>query len=251
MTGSTANFTAHFLIAMPNMVDPHFAHTLTYVCEHNDDGALGIVVNKPIDMTLSTLFEQIEIKLAASALRDAHVHFGGPVSTVTMYRFNSHTGALDPQQIVSTLPDSFTGNSRASEIAIGSSGRFLYASNRGYDSIAVFEIIRTSGRLQLLDVVPSLGRTPRFFTLTPNGEAMFVLNEDSDSIVMFEVSVETGRLQNGAHAARCGSPVCMVFSADDQSRAVSRLRSQARPGAPIKRSRRARSCCASVQLQAA
>ncbi len=79
MIGSTANFTAHFLIAMPNMVDPHFAHTLTYVCEHNDDGALGIVVNKPIDMTLSTLFEQIEIKLAASGLSDAHVHFGGPV----------------------------------------------------------------------------------------------------------------------------------------------------------------------------
>jgi putative transcriptional regulator len=79
MTGATANFTGHFLIAMPNMTDPHFAHTLTFVCEHNDDGALGIVVNKPIEMTLSTLFEQIEIKLTKSRLADAHVHFGGPV----------------------------------------------------------------------------------------------------------------------------------------------------------------------------
>ena len=64
---------------MPAMADPHFAHSLTYVCEHNPEGALGIVVNKPIDMTLSALFEQIDIPLDDSALREAPVHFGGPV----------------------------------------------------------------------------------------------------------------------------------------------------------------------------
>ena len=79
MGASTANFTDHFLIAMPGMVDPHFAHTLTYVCEHSDEGALGIVVNKPIDMKLAALFEQIEIALPDPELRDAPVHFGGPV----------------------------------------------------------------------------------------------------------------------------------------------------------------------------
>ena len=73
------NLTHHFLIAMPAMADPHFAHTLTYVCEHNKDGALGIVVNKPIDMTLSALFEQIDVPLADDVLRVAPVHFGGPV----------------------------------------------------------------------------------------------------------------------------------------------------------------------------
>jgi len=88
--GDSVNLTHHFLIAMPAMVDPHFANSLTYVCEHNPEGALGIVVNKPIDMTLSALFEQIEIPLSAlfeqieiplddRALRDASVHFGGPV----------------------------------------------------------------------------------------------------------------------------------------------------------------------------
>lgn len=61
------------------MADPHFAHSLTYVCEHNSEGALGIVINKPIDMTLSALFEQIEIPLADPALRQTPVHFGGPV----------------------------------------------------------------------------------------------------------------------------------------------------------------------------
>ena len=77
--GGTVNLTHHFLIAMPAMADPHFAHTLTYICEHNDDGALGIVINKPIDMTLSALFEQIDVPLADDALRDSPVHYGGPV----------------------------------------------------------------------------------------------------------------------------------------------------------------------------
>src|SRR4029078_556928 len=63
------NLTHHFLIAMPAMADPHFAHTLTYVCDHNKDGAPAIVVNKPIDMTLSALFEQIEVPLADDVLR--------------------------------------------------------------------------------------------------------------------------------------------------------------------------------------
>jgi putative transcriptional regulator len=78
MTGQI-NLTHHFLIAMPAMADPNFAHTLTYVCEHNKDGALGIVVNRPIDMTLSALFDQINVPLANRALRESPVHFGGPV----------------------------------------------------------------------------------------------------------------------------------------------------------------------------
>ena len=77
--GDSVNLTHHFLIAMPAMVDPHFANSLTYVCEHNPDGALGIVVNKPIDMTLSALFEQIEIPLDDATLRETAVYFGGPV----------------------------------------------------------------------------------------------------------------------------------------------------------------------------
>ena len=74
-----ANFTHHFLIAMPAMTDPNFARTLTWVCEHNDDGALGIVVNRPTDMTLSTLFEQVELPLPGTDVAARPVHFGGPV----------------------------------------------------------------------------------------------------------------------------------------------------------------------------
>ncbi|MEJ7668632.1 MAG: YqgE/AlgH family protein [Casimicrobiaceae bacterium] len=73
------NLTAHFLIAMPAMADPRFANTLTYVCEHNEEGALGIVINRPIDMTLSSLFDQINVPLNNNPLGGAPVHFGGPV----------------------------------------------------------------------------------------------------------------------------------------------------------------------------
>lgn len=79
MASASANFTGHFLIAMPGMVDPNFAHTLTYVCEHNDEGALGIVVNRPTDMTLAALLLQVEIAAAAAEYGNSPVHFGGPV----------------------------------------------------------------------------------------------------------------------------------------------------------------------------
>ncbi len=73
------NLTHHFLIAMPNMADPNFARSLTYICEHNDQGALGVVVNRPIDMTLGALFEQIEIPLHDARWSALPVYFGGPV----------------------------------------------------------------------------------------------------------------------------------------------------------------------------
>ena len=78
---SSINLTHHFLIAMPNMADPYFAKTLTYVCEHNDQGALGIVVNRPIDMTLQALFERLSLTLKQKDLSDSPIYFGGPVQT--------------------------------------------------------------------------------------------------------------------------------------------------------------------------
>jgi putative transcriptional regulator len=73
------NLTDHFLIAMPNMVDPHFAKSLTFICEHNDQGALGVVVNRPIEMNLHALLEQVSIAQENHDFRSIPVHFGGPV----------------------------------------------------------------------------------------------------------------------------------------------------------------------------
>ena len=73
------NLTHHFLIAMPNMADPYFSKSLTYICEHNEQGALGVVLTRPVDLTLSDLLEQIEIPFERPEIGEIQVHFGGPV----------------------------------------------------------------------------------------------------------------------------------------------------------------------------
>ncbi|SDD63797.1 6-phosphogluconolactonase, cycloisomerase 2 family [Cupriavidus sp. YR651] len=133
-------------------------------------------------------------------------------STVTTYAYDAKTGALTPRQIVSSLPDTFTGNSRASEIEVDASGRFVYASNRGDDSIAVFQIDAATGHLRFIGADPSQGRTPRFFASAPGGRFMYVLNEDSDSIVAMHIDKTSGRLKPTGFSVQSGSPVCMVFS---------------------------------------
>lgn len=133
-------------------------------------------------------------------------------STVTAYTFDAATGALKPFQVLSALADSFTGNSRASEIEVDRTGRTLYASNRGEDSIAVFHIDETTGRLSLRQTAPCTGKTPRFFTLEPGGRWVYVLNEDSDRIVRLTRSPDTGALAPVGPQWPCGSPVCLVLA---------------------------------------
>ena len=78
---SSIDLTDHFLIAMPAMADPYFAKSLTYICEHNEQGALGLVINRPIDMNLLALFERLSLTLEDKERADAPVYFGGPVQT--------------------------------------------------------------------------------------------------------------------------------------------------------------------------
>lgn len=134
-------------------------------------------------------------------------------STVTAYRFDTSNGSLKPFQVLPSLPSTFTGNSRASEIEIDRSGRFLYASNRGYDSVAVFAIDQGTGLLSPVEFMPTDGKTPRFFTLTPNERFLFALNEDSDTIISMAVDPAKGGLSKTGFSVSTGSPVCMVFSA--------------------------------------
>jgi 6-phosphogluconolactonase len=133
-------------------------------------------------------------------------------STVTAYRFDPEAGNLHPFQVVSALPDTFIGHSRAAEIAVSSDGRFVYASNRGHDGIATLAVDPASGRLARVGWTNSLGRTPRFFTLDPTGSSVVVANEDRDSIIAFEVDPWTGVLERGREVARTGSSVCIVFA---------------------------------------
>ncbi len=131
-------------------------------------------------------------------------------STVTSYHLDAASGALQPQQVLSALPERFTANSRAAEIEVSADGRFVYASNRGCDSLAVFAV-DAKGLLRLQGAAPSGGRTPRFFALAPGGRHLYALNEDSDTIVRFAVDAASGALVAEGEPVPCGSPVCMVF----------------------------------------
>lgn len=88
-----ANFTDHFLIAMPGMADPNFAGTLTYICEHGAEGALGVVVNRPLELSLGRLFEQLGIELADGGLGRQPVYFGGPVQVERGFVLHEPVGA--------------------------------------------------------------------------------------------------------------------------------------------------------------
>ena len=82
---SSINLTDHFLIAMPAMADPYFAKSLTYICEHNEQGALGVVINRPIDMTLLALFERLSLTLADKEHADSPIYFGGPEAASAIF----------------------------------------------------------------------------------------------------------------------------------------------------------------------
>lgn len=134
-------------------------------------------------------------------------------STVTACRFDANSGELKPIQIISGLAETFVGNSRSSEIEVDRAGRTLYVSNRGEDTIGVFRIDQSDGRLTLIQSQPSAGKTPRFFVLSKDGRWLYVLNEESDSIIVFAVDPDSGKLRPTERKYQCGSPVCMVLGA--------------------------------------
>ena len=90
---SSIDLTNHFLIAMPAMADPSFSRTLTYICEHNEQGALGVVVNRPVDMNLRALFDRLSLPLSDDQVGEAPIWFGGPVQTDRGFVLHEPTGA--------------------------------------------------------------------------------------------------------------------------------------------------------------
>lgn len=130
----------------------------------------------------------------------------------TVAAYSLAAGSLHPFQILPTLPDTYTGNSRAAGISLDAHGCHLYVSNRGDDSIAVFRVDPANGRLTPVQHAASGGKTPRFFTLSPDGRFLFALNEDSDTLVRFRIDAQDGALTPDGYALRIGSPVCMVFA---------------------------------------
>jgi len=132
-------------------------------------------------------------------------------STVTVFAYTASSGMLKEQQTISTLPAGFKEENTTAEIAVDAKGAFLYVSNRGDDSIAVFAIDPHSGKLSFAERVPTGGKTPRHFTLDPTGKWLFAANQDSNDITIFRVDPSNGRLTPTSHALKVATPVCVVF----------------------------------------
>lgn len=131
-------------------------------------------------------------------------------STVTVFA-NDGNETFRSIQKISTLPAGFSGENTAAEIEVHPDGKFLYASNRGDDSIAVFAIDSTSGKLTFLQRVPSGGKTPRHFAIGPGGRRLFVANEETGNIVEFKIDTRKGNLKKPHEVAKVPAPVCLVF----------------------------------------
>lgn len=132
-------------------------------------------------------------------------------STVTVFAYESGPGMLRRRQTVSTLPKSFAGTNTAAEIAVDARGRFLYVSNRGDDSIAVFRIHGDDGRLTPVQRVSSGGKTPRHFAIDPTGTWLFAANQDSNDIRLFRIDPQRGLLTPAGRSIDAVSPVCVVI----------------------------------------
>ncbi len=131
-------------------------------------------------------------------------------STVTAYRFRE-TGALEPIQIVPSLPSTYTGNNTGAAVVVSPSGAFVYVSNRGHDSVGIFRVDESSGMLTAVGWEPTEGSTPRFIGLDPAGTHLYAANQRSDTIVEFAVNGTTGRLGATGQVVRATTPVCVVF----------------------------------------
>lgn len=134
-------------------------------------------------------------------------------STVTVFSNDARTGALQRLQTISTLPKAFTGQNDDPEIQMHPSGRFLYAANRGNDSIAVFAVDDGKGTLTPLEYTPTQGKTPRSFEIDPTGTLLFAANQKSDNIVVFRIDGKTGHLTPTGQVLDVASPVCVKFVA--------------------------------------
>jgi 6-phosphogluconolactonase len=133
-------------------------------------------------------------------------------STVTALEWDPSAGKLTADASVSTLPAGFTGENSTAEVEVDSRGRFLYGSNRGHDSIAVFRINPVSGALTLIAHTLTRGKEPRHFTLDPSGRWLIAGNQNSNTLAVFRVDQTAGTLSPAGDLVSVGSPVCILFA---------------------------------------
>jgi 6-phosphogluconolactonase len=147
------------------------------------------------------------------AVFDANDHIyvlGELQSTVTDILLDPHKD-IEPVQRISTIPPDYKGRNDAAEIALHPNGKWLFASNRGHDSIAVFSVDRATGKLEHAGDYSTGGKEPRHFAIDPTGQFLLAENQNSNSIVVFRINPEIGALSEVSSAEGVPSPVCLVF----------------------------------------
>ena len=132
-------------------------------------------------------------------------------STLTAYRYDESSGTLVELGAISTLPEGFAGTSYCADVHVHPSGRFVYGSNRGHDSIVVCGIDQATGELTYIDCVSTQGKTPRNFAIDPTGTFLLAANQDSDNVVTFRIDQETGGLEATGAVSEVPAPVCLTL----------------------------------------
>lgn len=136
---------------------------------------------------------------------------GEMFSNVTAFHYNAARGALDSFQTISMLPEDFKGDNSGAEIVAHPSGKFVYGSNRGDNSVAVFAVDSAKGTLTAKDRVSTGGKTPRSIAIDPTGGYLFAAHQDSDSVVVFRIDQKTGVPKATGEVLEAGAPVCVIF----------------------------------------
>ena len=134
-------------------------------------------------------------------------------STITAFNWDAARGTLSEVQTISTLPADFKGSNSTAEVQVHPSGKFVYGSNRGHDSIAVFKVDRKTGKLTYVENTSSKGKTPRNFGIDPTGKWMIAANQDTNNVVVFKIDSKTGKLTPTGQEYQVGAPVCVKFMA--------------------------------------
>lgn len=132
-------------------------------------------------------------------------------SSLTSLRYDSGTGQLSVIDTRSTLVEGFSGGNSTAETQVHPNGHFVYVSNRGHNSIAVFRVSQKTGRLERVEIESTRGKTPRNFSLGPRGKFLFAANQGSDTIVLFHVNDKTGELSPAGVTVNVPTPVCVKF----------------------------------------
>lgn len=134
-------------------------------------------------------------------------------STCASFAIDKETGSLSPINTVAAVPDEQRHRNHCADIQISADGRYLYGSNRGHDSIAIFSVSEDNGHVTLLDFIGCGGKTPRNLAISPSGRHVFCANQDSDRISIFERDAVSGRLADTGRIIATGTPMCVKIAA--------------------------------------